>query len=146
VDYTIRVEAVTPRRLAAARGVTSRTDLGSTIVRLLDRVWPVVREQGVRTGHNVVVYIDGAMTIEAGVEVFGPFAATTDVHAFATPSGTALTTTHFGEYTDVAAAYAAIEHWFASNASGRAGPSWEVYGDWSDDPRQRRMDVYVLLA
>jgi effector-binding domain-containing protein len=146
VEYVIRVEEVTPRHLAAARGVTSRADLGATILKLLDRVWPVVREQGVQTGHNVVVYLDGAMTIEAGVEVFGAFASTPDVHAFETPSGTAVTTTHFGEYTDVSAAYAALEQWFAGNSRRRAGPSWEVYGDWSEDPQQRRMDVYFLLA
>jgi effector-binding domain-containing protein len=146
VEYVIQVEEVTPRRLAAARGVTSRADLGPTILRLLDRVWPLVREQGVQTGHNVVVYLDGAMTIEAGVEIFSAFAPTSEVHAFETPSGTAVTTSHFGEYAEVSGAYAALEQWFATNARRRAGPSWEVYGDWSDDPQQRRMDVYFLLA
>jgi effector-binding domain-containing protein len=115
-------------------------------LRLLDGVWPVLREQGVRTGHNVVVYLDAAMTIEAGVEVFSPFVETADVHAYATPSGAAVTTAHFGEYSDVSAAYAAVEKWFATTTRQRTGLSWEVYGDWSDDPAQRRMDVYFLLA
>ena len=26
-----------------------------------------------------------------------------------------------------------------------AGVSWEVYGDWADDPGQRRTDIYFLL-
>jgi effector-binding domain-containing protein len=142
----IHVEDVAPRQLAAARAVTRRVELGTTILRLLDGVWPVLREQRVQTGHNVVVYLDGAMTIEAGVEVFGPFVETGDVHAFATPSGTAVTIAHFGEYSAVSAAYAALDQWLQENARRRAGPSWEVYGDWSDDPQQRRMDVYLLLA
>ena len=27
-----------------------------------------------------------------------------------------------------------------------AGPCWEVYGDWHDDPAKRRTDMYHLLA
>jgi Metal binding domain of Ada len=27
----------------------------------------------------------------------------------------------------------------------RAGTSWEVYGDWEEDPAKRRTDVYFLL-
>ena len=146
MTYAVRVEEVAPRQLAATRGTTSRAELGRTIIRLLDRVWPVLRQQGVPTEHNVVVYLDGKMTIEAGVEVFGPFVETSDVHAFATPSGTAISATHFGEYSECGGAYAALEQWLAANARRHSGVSWEVYGDWSDDPTQRRMDVYFLLA
>jgi effector-binding domain-containing protein len=146
VAYEVRVEEVAPRQLAAARGMTSRAELGWTMISLLDRVWPVIREQDVPREHNVVVYLDGKMTIEAGVEVFGPFVETGDVHAYATPGGTAISTAHFGEYSECGGAYAALEQWLAANARRRAGISWEVYGDWSDDPAQRRMDVYFLLA
>jgi effector-binding domain-containing protein len=146
MPYEVRLEEVAPRQLAAARGVTSRAELGSTILRLLDRVWPVIREQNVPREHNVVVYLDGKLTIEAGVQIFGPFVETGDVHPFSTPSGTAITAAHFGEYADVGGAYAALEAWLAANARRRAGISWEVYGDWSDDPAARRMDVYFLLA
>jgi effector-binding domain-containing protein len=146
VAYEVRVEEVAPRQLAAARGVTSRAELGPAILRLLDRVWPVLRSQGVQTGHNVVVYLDGKMTIEAGVEVFGPFAESGDVHAFSTPGGTAISAAHFGEYSECGGAYAALEQWLKVNGRRSAGTSWEVYGDWSDDPQQRRMDVYFFLA
>ena len=27
-----------------------------------------------------------------------------------------------------------------------AGVSWEVYGDWDDDPAKRRTDIYHLCA
>jgi effector-binding domain-containing protein len=126
--------------------MTSRAELGRTMISLLDRVWPVIRAQDVPREHNVVVYLDGKMTIEAGVEVFGPFVETGDVHAYATPSGTAIRTAHFGEYSECGGAYAALEQWLAAKARPRAGISWEVYGDWSDDPAQRRMDVYILLS
>jgi hypothetical protein len=33
-------------------------------------------------------------------------------------------------------------------ASGRAlaGPRWEVYGDWRDDPAELETEVYYLLG
>ena len=53
------LEDVLPRQLAAVRGGASRADLGPTILKLLDRVWPVLRGQHVKTGHNVVMYFGG---------------------------------------------------------------------------------------
>ncbi len=44
---------------------TPNDQLGTDIIRLLDKVWPVLRAQGVRTGHNVVIYHgarDGVLT------------------------------------------------------------------------------------
>jgi hypothetical protein len=45
-------------------------------MRLLDMAWPVLPEQGVATGHNVVACYGregGTMTIDAGVEAFTDF-------------------------------------------------------------------------
>lgn len=145
MDYEVRVEQVTARPLAVARGGSSRADLGRTIVSLLDRVWPVLRGQQVQTGHNVVVYHGGLEQIEAGVEVLGDFAETDDVHRSATPAGPAVTTTHWGEYSDMAGAYAALERWCQASGRRPAGRDWEVYGDWADRPEQRRTDIYRLL-
>jgi hypothetical protein len=27
-----------------------------------------------------------------------------------------------------------------------AGPTWEEYGDWNDDPSQLRTDVFVVVS
>jgi hypothetical protein len=45
----------------------------------------------------------------------------------------------------MAPAYAALEQWFRETGRRPAGVSWEVYGDWDDDPAKRRTDVYFLL-
>lgn len=45
----------------------------------------------------------------------------------------------------MAPAYAALEQWCKDNGRRPAGVSWEVYGDWDDDPVRRRTDVYFLL-
>jgi effector-binding domain-containing protein len=145
MDYVVRVETVAPRQLAVARATTARANLGRSIIELLDKVWPVLRAQQVRTGHNVVIYFDGQLRIEAGVEIFDPFTMTGDVYTSATPAGETLTTTHWGEYADVGGAYAALERWCVEHGRRVVAPSWEVYGDWSETPEGRRMDVYQLL-
>ena len=146
MDYEIRIENVLPRQLAAVRGGTSRADLSRTIITLLDKVWPVLRGQHVRTGHNVVIYFGGLEHIEAGVEVFGDFVDTGDVRHSQTPAGPVVTTAHWGEYSEMSGAYAALGRWCAANGRRQTGTSWEVYGDWADDPRQRRTDIYLLLT
>ena len=148
VRYEIRTERDDARTLAAVRATTTQQRLGADIVRLLDLVWPVLREQGVRTGHNVVVYYgaeSGAMTIDAGVEALADFTEHGEVRRVCTPPGEVATTAHYGEYSDLARAYAALEQWCADNGRRPAGVNWEVYGDWNDDPAKRRTDVYFLL-
>jgi hypothetical protein len=145
VDQKIRIEDALPRPLGAARGATSRPELGGTILKLLDMVWPVLRGQNVPTGQNVVVYVDGLKHIEAGVEVLGDFLDAGDVHHFETPAGPVVTTAHWGEYSQMAGAYAALERWCRDNERRPAGQSWEIYGDWADDPQQLRTDIYLLL-
>ena len=145
MEYEVTVEDALPRRLAAVRGGASRAELGRTILRLLDKVWPVLRGQGVRTGHNVVVYFGGIAHIEAGVEVFSDFVDAGEVRHSQTPAGPAVTTAHWGEYSEMAGAYAALQNWCEANGRQQTGTSWEVYGDWADDPQQRRTDIYLQL-
>ena len=128
------------------RGTASRADLSRTILKLLDMVWPVLRSQHVQTGHNVVIYHDGLTHIEAGVEVFGDFSDAGDVRHSQTPAGAAVTTAHWGEYSEMAGAYAALQRWCKENGRQPTGTSWEVYGDWTDDPQQRRTDIYLQLT
>src|SRR5438445_1597696 len=146
MEYEIRVEDALPRQLAAIRGATARADLPWTILKLVDTVWPVLRAQHVKTGHNVVTYFGGLAHIEAGGEVFGDFVDVGDVRHSQTPAGPVVTTAHWGEYSEMAGAYAALAQWCAANGRQQTGTSWEVYGDWADDPRQRRTDIYLLLA
>ena len=145
-DFEIRLEEVVPRPLAVARGAAVRANLGPTIIRLLDLVWPVLREQGVRTGHNVVMYLDDLAHLEAGVEISGDFSPTAEVHTSATPHGLAATAVHWGDYAAMAPTYTALRKWCADNGHHLAGPSWEVYGDWNENPNELRTDVYRLIA
>ena len=108
-------------------------------------VWPVLREQGVVTGHNVVVYRPPGLSIEAGVEVFGDIVETDNVRRSSTPAGRVATTASWGDYSKIGAAYEALERWCADNGGRPAQTNWEVYGDWEEDPARRRVDVFFLL-
>jgi hypothetical protein len=38
-----------------------------------------------------------------------------------------------------------VRCWCKGNNRATAGPSWEISGDWDDDPEKLRMDVFYLL-
>ena len=149
MTYEVRAERAESRQLAAVHVEAAQDRLGAVIIGLLNLVWPVLRAQRVATGHNVVIYHgekNGVLTIDAGVEVPAGFEPDGDVRACATPSGEVATVAYFGDYSQMAPAYAAIDQWCGANGRQRAGASWEVYGDWDDDPARRRTDIYFLLA
>ncbi len=92
----------------------------------------------------MAVYYDGAITLEVGAIVGGPFAGDGRVISSATPGGTVATTTHFGDYGRLGEAHRAITDWCAANGR-ETTTNWEIYGHWSDDPAQVRTDVFYLL-
>jgi effector-binding domain-containing protein len=149
VAIEVRCEQAASRRLAAIRSVTTPQDLGQTISRSLGIIWPAVREQGVRFGHNVFVYHNGepgTLTVELGVEVFGDFTERGEIQIVHTPPGEVAPATYYGDdYSQMAPVYQALEQWCASNGRRPAGVNWEVYGDPAKDPAQTRTDIYFLL-
>ena len=88
---------------------------------------------------------DGVLVIGAGLAgLSAALAAAGEVGAAATRAGRAVATTHWGPYEELGAAHRAIAGWIA--AQGLASRvNWEVYGDWADDPAQRRTDVFHLI-
>ena len=145
----VRTEQAAPRRLAAIRSVTTPQDLGRTISRSLGIIWPAVREQGVRFGHNVFVYRNGepgTMIVELGVEVLGDFTERGEIQIVQTPSGEVATATYYGDdYTQMDPVYHALGQWCAGNGRRPAGVNWEVYGDPAKAPAQTRTDINFLL-
>lgn len=144
----VRLEHAAARPLAVIGTTASAGLLGPVIIATLDKIWPVLRGQGVRTGHNVVIYhgrTDGSLTIDVGVEIFGDVVVDGEIRLAATPSGEVATIAYFGEYSEMDPAYAALERWCADNQRDKTGVNWEVYGDWADDPARRRTDIYFGL-
>jgi hypothetical protein len=40
----------------------------------------------------------------------------------------------------------AIQSWVCANHKTLAGKSWEIYGDWTDDPAKLETQIEYLLA
>ena len=85
------------------------------------------------------------MNADFGVEVTREFAESGEVRPIRTPSGEAAVARHVGGYDGLAEAHSAIHEW--SRESGRAlgSTSWEIYGDWNEDPAKLETLVMYLL-
>jgi effector-binding domain-containing protein len=116
--------------------------------RHLDQVYKAATAGAVKLdGQNVFIYRDATadmLTVDFCVGVTAPFVAGA-VMPFETPGGVAAMTTHVGAYAQLGDASAAIVAWCRAHDRTLAGPSWEVYGHWDEDPARLRTEVYYLL-
>jgi hypothetical protein len=48
-------------------------------------------------------------------------------------------------YQKLSEARTAVRRWCAEPNHALAGPNWEIYGDWTDNPDELRTDVFYLL-
>jgi effector-binding domain-containing protein len=118
----------------------------------LDEVWAFLRARpGLHAGgHNVFVYHHAAsrdvpMDVDFGIEVSRAFEPAGDVVPTETPAGEAAVAVHVGGYDQLRRAHDAIHAWRAREGRTVAGTSWEIYGDWSDDPSAIETTVCYLL-
>ncbi len=85
------------------------------------------------------------MDIDFGVQVTRTFAKEGEVSATETPAGKVATALHLGPYERLGETHDAIHAWAAASKMTFAGKSWEIYGDWSDDPAKLETRVEYLL-
>jgi effector-binding domain-containing protein len=150
MEYDVRFEQASSRPLAVVRRRARSHELAKVVPEACGTVWSVVRAQKIRgAGRHVALYWDGEINMEVGVELDAPFAGHGEVIGSATPAGAVATATHFGPYSQLHGAHQAILDWYAKHGYTLAGPSWEIYGHWTDecnrDPTKIRTDVYYLL-
>lgn len=148
-DYQVFERIVTERRVAGVRAQVKLGHVAHEFGQHLNQVYAAARAGAMTLdGQNIFIYrsVTGdQLTVDFCVGVTEPFEAAGAVLPLTTPRGIAATTTHVGDYGALHHANAAIHDWCRVNNRTRAGPSWEVYGHWHDDPSQRRTDVYYLL-
>lgn len=146
MNYTVQIINVEPQLTAVIRTRAKQSQLSQVVPRLCGEVWNFARSAGLpRPGRHVALYFDGEINLEVGAEVFHPFTGDGRVICSRTPAGLVATTVHFGPYTRLGDAHDAVHKWCASQGHTLAGPSWEIYGHWTDDPAQLRTDVFWLL-
>lgn len=149
-EYAVKVQRAKPRSIAVVRVRLPIRDVPRQFVNYLNQVYAAAKAGLISLdGQNIFVYsgdADGEADVEFGVGATQPFDHSGAVVHSATPSGEVATTTHWGDYAQLGAAHDSIKAWCRSNGRAIAGPRWEVYGHWSDDPAARRTDIFYLLT
>ena len=143
----VHVEALP---MAAVVGRIRMADIPTAVMPMMDEVWAFIRG-GELTGHghNVWLYrnmADGEVDLEIGVQMATSFDPDDPVVRAETPAGMAAHTCHYGEYDQLPQVHSGLVAWCAENGHQLTGVSWEVYGDWEEDPAKRRTDIYHLCA
>ncbi|MGB8397700.1 GyrI-like domain-containing protein [Bradyrhizobium sp.] len=151
MTYEIVVEAAQPELLAAVR---AKVPIGGVAVAwkpALDQVWAFLKANGaLRPGHNFFLYHhperrSEPMNVDFGVQVARRFERQGNVQCVTTPAGEVARTVHVGPYDRLGDAHDAIHAWCAANNRTIARASWEIYGDWNNDPARLETTIKYLL-
>ena len=86
------------------------------------------------------------MDIDFGVQVAQSFEPEGNVRCIETPAGEVASTVHVGPYDRLADAHNAIHAWCSLNHRNIGQASWEIYGDWSNDPARLETTIKYLLT
>jgi effector-binding domain-containing protein len=150
---TVSSQVVQPRKLAAVRRRVAIGAVGTAWRPALDQVWAFLGGQpGLHTdGHNVFLYHHPAnrndpMDVDFGVEVIRGFEPAGEVHPAETPAGEVATAVHVGPYERMKETHDAIHAWAREHGRHIGDRSWEIYGDWSNDPSKLETTICYLLS
>ena len=145
----IELVDVEERTIAAVKARIAISDIPGKIMPLMDRVWAFIRSNGIEGfGHNIWSYgsmSDGEVDVEIGVQVPEPIDATDGIVSSQTPAGKAARAVHVGAYSELPSTHMAVVAWCRDHGHELSGQSWEIYGDWEEDPAKLRTDVYHLV-
>jgi effector-binding domain-containing protein len=140
MEYVVEARQAPAQPIQIVRGRATMATLPASIRKLFDEFYAGFKGKG---GLNIVYYpgsdVADEFEIECGVQMESGGNA-------ATPAGLVATTAYFGPYNRMKPAHEAIHRWVRENGHKLAGPSWEVYGHWSDDPAQLRTDIFYLVG
>jgi effector-binding domain-containing protein len=152
MQYEIQVATVQAELVAAVRARAPVGGVAQVWKPALDQVWAFLGTNGhVRPGHNLFLYHHAAhrnepMDIDFGVQVAQPFEPEGSVRCIKTPAGEVASTVHIGPYDRLGDAHSAIHAWCSANHRKIGQASWEIYGDWTDDPARLETTIKYLLV
>jgi|HubBroStandDraft_3_1064219.scaffolds.fasta_scaffold281577_2 effector-binding domain-containing protein len=151
---TVQVKFVTvdPRPTAVIGQTTTWEEFPRVWRALLDEVYGFVRGRGdLATGgegerwQNMMLYKDQRPDVEVGVLVSQPFEPHGRVVCSRLPGGEVATAVHRGDYGGLGATHDAVRAHVSACGCELAGPCWEVYGHWREDPGELETEVFWLL-
>jgi effector-binding domain-containing protein len=148
MEYQVQLVQAAPQLTAVVRCRARVQDLSKVVPQLCGEVWQFAKTAGLpRPGRHVALYLQDQeeRDIEVGAEVWATFTGDGRVVCSSLPTGAVARVEHFGPYSRLGDAHAAVRQWCAAQGHALAGPFWEIYGHWTDDPTQLRTDVCYLL-
>jgi effector-binding domain-containing protein len=149
MEYQVQVKQVASQTTAVVRFRARQADFSQVVPQGCGEVWTFFRASNLpRPGRNLALYLDcegDLVNLESGAEVDQPFTGNDRVVCSCTPAGRVATAVYMGPYDRLGDAHGAICQWCAANGHALAGPNWEVYGHWENDPAKLRTDVFYLL-
>ncbi len=148
----VRFVKIDPRPTAVIGQTTTWEEFPSVWGQLLDEVYRFVRTRthlatgdGAELWQNVMLYKDDRPDVEVGVLVSRSLEPTGRVIASALPGGEVASATHRGAYARLGVTHDAVRDQVAAHGRELAGPRWEIYGHWHEDPRMLETEVFWLL-
>jgi len=149
MSYDVKVVNAAPTPILVVRRRAQISQLSKVVPDGCGAVWNFIKANNVTPrGRNVAVYRPTGtpeFALEIGVEVGAGAAGGGEVVLSSTPGGEAVTAAHVGPYSMLKNAHDAVQAWCAAHNRQIAGPSWEVYGHWTEDQSKLRTDVFYLL-
>lgn len=148
MSYTVAIRQFDAQPTAVIRARTTIQRLSVDVPAACGEVWEFVKAQKIPGANRLLaLYPDTKIVeIEVGAEVAQSFTGNGRIIPSHLPAGRVATTAHLGPYSALAGAHRAIQQWCAANGHRLAGPSWEIYGHWTEDETQLRTDVFYLLG
>jgi len=146
------IVTVDPRPTAVIARTTTWEEFPTLWGRLLDEVYGFVRGradlatgEGSERWQNVMLYKDDRPDVEVGVLAARAFEPEGSVISSALPGGEAATAIHRGDYARLGATHDAVRAHVAAQGRQLAGPRWEIYGHWREDPSELETEIFWLL-
>jgi effector-binding domain-containing protein len=144
---------VEPRPTAVVARTTTWDEFPRLWRQLLDEVYRFVRAHeelgtgdGAERWQNVMLYKDDTPNVEVGVLAATSFEREGRVISSRLPGGEAATAIHRGDYADLGATHDAVRAHVAAFGRELAGPRWEIYGHWREDPSELETELFWLLG
>jgi hypothetical protein len=148
----VELRTVAPRPTAVVAQTTTWKEFPGLWRELLDEVYGFVRprpelapDEGPELWRNAFLYLDDQPTVEIGVLVARSFAPHGRVVPSQIPGGEVATAVHRGDYAEMGRTHQAVNDFIDARGLRRAGPSWEIYGHWREDPSELETEIYYLV-
>lgn len=146
---TCRIVTVEPVILALTQAELLRSEISVRIRGMYDITYSWLRSADVRqVGKNYAFYDECTnqnLRVRVGFPVSGLFLDTELVKCIELSAGRAAHVTHVGSYGNLAVTYRVLTDWCLRERLPLSGESWEIYGDWNDEPSKLKTDLYLRL-